>query len=96
FFKAKLGEEAGEVADATTVEEIVKELTDCLEVIHSFIAHLKVPARSLEHIRLDKLESDGGFQEGTVIDTITMTAGNSALDYYLQNPAKYPQVNTDS
>ena len=81
FFKAKLSEE---------------ELADLLEVIHSFIAHLKVPARSLEHIRLDKLESDGGFQNGTVVDTITIAEGNPALAYYLQNPVKYPQVNTDS
>ncbi len=45
---------------------------------------------------MDKLESHGGFQEGTVIDTITMTEENPSLDYYLQNPAKYPQVSIDS
>ena len=92
FFKAKLLEEAEEVVNAPTVEETVQELVDCLEVIDSFIAHLKVPAASLKHMRLDKFESDGGFQNGTVVDTVTIKEGNPALDYYLQDPAKYPQV----
>lgn len=92
FFKAKLNEEAEEVINASTVEEIVKELADCLEVIHGFIAYLKVPKGSFEHIRLDKLESHGGFQSGTIVDTITIKEGNPALDDYLQDPAKYPQV----
>ena len=33
YFKAKLSEEATEVAHATTVEEMTEELADCLEVI---------------------------------------------------------------
>lgn len=95
-FKAKLNEEAHEVADASTVEEIVKELADCLEVVHSFIAHLKVPPVSIEHIRQDKLESHGGFQSGTMIDTITVAEDNPALAYYVDNPAKYPPVEEGS
>ncbi|MEM9417403.1 MAG: nucleoside triphosphate pyrophosphohydrolase [Bacteroidota bacterium] len=93
YFQAKLREEASEVAEASTVGAIAAELADCLEVIHGLLAHLKISWEALEQLRLDKRVSYGGFQKGTVVDTITLVADNPAMNYYLQNPAKYPQVN---
>ncbi|MEL6412824.1 MAG: nucleoside triphosphate pyrophosphohydrolase [Bacteroidota bacterium] len=96
YFKHKLLEEAAEVCEAQAEEEIVRELVDCIEVIHGFTKSLGISQKNFEAIKLEKLSSGGGFQDCTVVSTVTIPEGSPLIDYYLQNQAKYPKVDTHS
>lgn len=65
--KAKLVEEAMEVADSTSTTEIVEELADVQEVIHALSKHLKITKANVESVRKDKREKRGGFDNATVL-----------------------------
>ncbi len=65
--KAKLIEEAMEVADSTSTTELVEELADVQEVIHAISKHLKIAKANIESIRKEKRERRGGFDNATVL-----------------------------
>jgi predicted house-cleaning noncanonical NTP pyrophosphatase (MazG superfamily) len=65
--KAKLVEEAMEVADSTSTTEIVEELADVQEVIHAISKHLKITKANVESIRKEKREKRGAFDNATVL-----------------------------
>lgn len=65
--KAKLVEEAIEVADSTSTTEIVEELADVQEVIHAISKHVKVTKANVESVRKEKREKRGGFDAATVL-----------------------------
>lgn len=65
--KAKLIEEAMEVADSTSTTEIVEELADVQEVIHAISKHVKITKANIESVRKEKREKRGSFDAATVL-----------------------------
>lgn len=65
--KAKLVEEAIEVADSTSTTEIVEELADALEVIYAITKQLKLSRSQVEAVRKEKREKRGGFDEAKIL-----------------------------
>lgn len=69
FLKCKLVEEAGEVAAAGTLEEVLDELADLREVLEACCRALGSHPYQLEKRRWAKRDAKGGFDRGTVMRT---------------------------
>jgi predicted house-cleaning noncanonical NTP pyrophosphatase (MazG superfamily) len=65
--KQKLVEEALEVLDAASGEELITELADVLEVIHGLTKALEVGVDRVEKERRDKKKRRGGFERGIML-----------------------------
>ncbi|MBT9523419.1 MAG: nucleoside triphosphate pyrophosphohydrolase [Dechloromonas sp.] len=76
--KAKLIEEAMEVADSTSTTEIVEELADVQEVIHAISKHVKITKANVESVRKEKREKRGGFDAAKVL--VKTSAPGSLVD----------------
>lgn len=93
YFKLKIVEEAKEVLEAKIQEELIIELADCLEVIRGFSARFNIGMDAIEKAANKKLEERGGFAEGVVIESVTLTSEDKFKEYvsYLESqPKKYP------
>lgn len=77
--KAKLVEEAIEVADSTSTTEILEELADVQEVIYAIASHVKLTKANIESMRKEKREKRGGFDEAKVL-VQTSAPGSLAND----------------
>lgn len=91
--KKKLIEEATEVEDAFTKEDLMDELADVVEV---FDALLNVYGLSLNDIRTrqaQRKKERGGFQERIYCMTVSVGEKNpKRLDYYKHRPNQYPEI----
>lgn len=90
--KNKLVEEAGEVHEASTVQEVIAELADVLEVIDGLC---KAYGISIEDIAIEKerkYRERGGFQTGLYIETIEMADDNPKVKHFRKSPDKYPEI----
>jgi predicted house-cleaning noncanonical NTP pyrophosphatase (MazG superfamily) len=88
---AKLVEEASEVAAASRAE-LVEELADVAEVILALTAAHGIDAAEIEAARVAKRAARGGFDDRVWNAAVAAPEGSPALDYYLQRPQLYPQV----
>jgi len=83
--KSKLIEEAIEVMDAKSTDEIMEELADVLEVVHALAHHLKVSLKNIEEARKSKRQKRGGFDQGKVlVKTIAPTSLSIASGQEIQ------------
>jgi predicted house-cleaning noncanonical NTP pyrophosphatase (MazG superfamily) len=71
--RRKLIEEAFEVLDAKTNEEIAEELADVQEVTRALVAELGISASEVEAARRRKLRRRGGFHEGVMLQTTAIS-----------------------
>jgi predicted house-cleaning noncanonical NTP pyrophosphatase (MazG superfamily) len=93
YFKLKIVEEAQEVFEAKTREDMITELADCLEVIRGFADRFNIGMTTIETVANEKLKNRGGFVDGVVIESVTLTSEDKFKDYvsYLESqPKKYP------
>jgi predicted house-cleaning noncanonical NTP pyrophosphatase (MazG superfamily) len=70
LLKSKLIEEAQEVNNSHTQEEIISELVDVLEVVMSLAQHLHVDFKVLERQRQKKAKERGRFKKGLILEAI--------------------------
>lgn len=68
--RVKLVEEATEVHNATTRDEMVSELADVLEVIYHLANILDVDANTLYDIADEKMETNGGFDKRIFLESV--------------------------
>ncbi|SIR23863.1 nucleoside triphosphate pyrophosphohydrolase [Priestia flexa] len=61
--KKKAEEEWGEYIEAKTEHEAVEELADLLEVVYALAALNGATPQQLEHVRQQKADEKGGFNE---------------------------------
>ena len=61
--KVKMVEEAKEFQQAENVQEMVEELADLLELVHTAINALGISYKELEDIRAHKKVKRGGFEQ---------------------------------
>ena len=90
--KLKLIEEANEVNDAETIEELKGELVDVLEVIDCILAATNLTLTELENLKLKKQIKIGKFDNKFKTNHIEMDENNKELSYYLSKPHKYPEI----
>lgn len=94
--KDKLIEEAKEVENAFSKEELKEELADVLEVIHALAEANNFTLEEIEKVRLSKRNRKGGFDRRIYCDFMDVHENNPRIDYFLSRPAQYPQIQPDS
>jgi len=90
--KNKLVEEAIEVRDTDSKDDLVKELADIMEVIESIISVHSITKEEVEKERIVKSEVNGHFLPANFVDYIEAPVNNQKLIEYLENrnrPYKY-------
>ena len=92
ILKLKLIEEAEEVVNASTHQEMIVELADCLEVIRAIAKHIGVSYEEVELSRLDKYKEKGGFDHYKFINYVECEPNSSVDEYCKSSPSKYPEI----
>lgn len=89
--KDKLVEEAQEVGEATSQDDLIDELADVMEVIAALADASGVTAGEIEARRQAKRAERGGFDERVFNAAVEARDGLPAAEYYLARPMQYPR-----
>ncbi len=92
YYKTKLVEESNEASFAQSEEGLVEELADIVEIIHGIAYVLRTDFEAIEKVRLSKRQTDGGFVQGIIVDTVQIEEENELAPYY---DANYEQISTE-
>jgi len=68
--KQKLVEEANEVLDAKSHEELIEELADVLEVVYTIAAVENITKEEIENTRVLKNKNKGMFKKRIFLDSV--------------------------
>ena len=90
--KDKLLEEAAEVQETTSQEELIEELADVSEVLHALAKANDIPLEQIEQKRIEKLASRGGFNESIYCDYIDVPIDHPEVKNFRAVPHKYPEM----
>jgi len=90
--KIKLIEEATEVHRAQTEKEILEELADVMEIIHSIIKINNLTIKDLELAQEKKRNEKGGYLQRIFLTFAEHPKDSPQERYCLANPDKYPEV----
>jgi predicted house-cleaning noncanonical NTP pyrophosphatase (MazG superfamily) len=88
----KIQEEALEVADSKTRDELVLELADVLEVVDAIMHAHVISLHEVESAKILKKVERGGFIEKKFIETVTCPSDSVFAKYYSLNKDKYPLI----
>jgi predicted house-cleaning noncanonical NTP pyrophosphatase (MazG superfamily) len=90
--KLKLIEEASEVNRAQTEQEILEELADVLEIIHTLAKFHNISLENLEKAQENKRMLKGGYQERIFVTFAEHPKDSLQERYCLSDSDKYPEV----
>jgi hypothetical protein len=90
--KQKLVEEALEVQETTTREDLIEELADVYDVLDALQEHLAITADELHLAQHQKQQTSGGFHNKMYAEALELQDGNPLLEYCRSLPDKYPEV----
>lgn len=88
--KKKLEEEAMEVANATSREQIIEEIADLNEVLDALILMLSIDRNEIETIKREKSLKNGGFDRGLFLKSIETPVGSTIAQHFLKDASYYP------
>lgn len=92
--KDKLKEEALEVCQAATREEIIEEIADVAEVLDALALKLSIKKSDIELVKRSKSIKNGGFDRGLFLRTVETQEDSPVAALFLRDPVKYPQAQT--
>ena len=87
--KNKIVEEANEVSDAVTKENLTAELADVVEVIHALAKASDITIEEIEAARLEKRAVNGHFQASNYVNYIEVAESNHKVIEYLDNKERH-------
>lgn len=90
--KVKLIEEAQEVVNAKSQDQLCQELADVLEVISSFCQVYNLILDNIIDIQQKKQEERGGFSGRKFVTTASHLEDSFGEKYCLADPEKYPEI----
>ncbi len=90
--KKKLIEEASEITDAKSSDDIAEEIADVLEVIDHLLDIYNISPEKVKEIKNKKLEKLGGFNKKIKTFSVSISEDNKEIEYYLSHPNKYPEI----
>jgi predicted house-cleaning noncanonical NTP pyrophosphatase (MazG superfamily) len=90
--KLKLLEEAAEVQEATSKEDLTEEMADVFEVLHALAKANHISLEDIEQKRIEKADLRGGFDGGTYCAYMDVPAGHPAVEKYQAMSHKYPEM----
>ena len=91
----KLVEEIQEIFDAHTVEELVSECADVLEVIEALLVYSGKTFDDVRKAQKEKNERRGGFVTRCFIESVVAPEHSEIARYCSQYPGKYPELLVD-
>lgn len=89
--KHKLIEEAEEVRDTHTRNEVIIELADVLEVIDGICKAYGIDKNNLMRVKEEKYKERGGFETGYYVECIEMDEGNPKVEHFRASSDRYPE-----
>lgn len=90
--KNKIIEEAHEVAQAVSRQELIEELADLQEVMDALLAMHSISKENLSQVQEAKRAMRGGFTKGVYSSSIGMDEENPYIGYYLSKSKEYPEI----
>lgn len=90
--KEKLLEEAQEVHDTDSSEELIEELADILEVIYALAQAGGISLDKINEKRLSKRESKGGFDARIYNHYVDIEDDNPHMAHFTNKQKQYPQI----
>lgn len=91
--KIKLVEEANEVLETNTKEDLAEEIGDILEVIDGLIKFANLDRGEISKIKEKKKEKRGGFDEKFKTHFVEIEEDNiESINYYTTRPNQYPEI----
>lgn len=90
--KTKLLEEAQEVVEAQSRQELIEELADVKEVIEALALKLSIKTQEIDEAKRVKTFKKGGFDRGLFIKSVAASKASEISQRLLKNPNKYPQI----
>lgn len=87
--KKKIVEEAQEVHDANSKEDLITELADVMEVIYSIAQASKINLDEIEVARAKKRDINGDFLPENFINYIEVAEDNQKVIDYLENKNRH-------
>lgn len=88
---AKILEEAAEIPVADR-DEAIKEIADVQQAMDDLKKVLGLDDQDIANAQAIKNERVGAFAEGLFVETVTVDEGDKWIDYYRQNPERYPEI----
>lgn len=92
YYKKKLLEESLEVSEASTREELLEEIADCLDVVDGFKELLKIDEKEFNQKRGQKNLKKGAFKNATLVESVELPLQAPTTQYCLKDPKKYPEI----
>jgi len=90
--RAKIVEEALEVAATTSKQELIEELADLFEVIDALKIVHGISLQEIQAIQEAKRLERGGFANRTFAITGEFPEGSYGAQYCREQPEKYPEI----
>lgn len=90
--KIKLLEEAAEVAHAQNSQDLLEELVDVLEIVHTLAKHNNISLEQLTKAQEQKRNEKGGYETKTFLAFAEHPKDSPQERYCLANSEKYPEV----
>lgn len=90
--KCKLMEEAHEVCESNSAQELTAELADVLEVVDALCKAYALNREDVEQVKQKKYRERGGFEEGFYLESLKMDEGHPRVKHFRADPKKYPEV----
>ena len=90
--KERLVEEAIDVQNSLSAEEMLEELCDVFEIMQALCKACKLPLSQVKKAAQEKSLQKGSFESKTYIDYIEIGESHPKLEYYLSHPDKYPEI----
>jgi len=88
----KVLEEVEEMKNVKSKDELKYELADVYEVLDYIKNTLNISDSEIAKLKEQKREKNGGFDERMYIEDVGVEEDCKWLQYYLDNPDKYPEV----
>jgi len=90
--RAKIVEEADEVAHAKTKDELISEIGDVLEVIACILEHHDLSMEQIEQVRLAKKEERGSFGQRKYVTIAEYAPGSFGEQYCMKDPSRHHEI----
>jgi predicted house-cleaning noncanonical NTP pyrophosphatase (MazG superfamily) len=87
--KEKLVEEAYEVQQTQSTEDLVIELADALEVIYTLVSACEIDFKDIEQARFEKTKINGKFSAISYINYIEVAEDNIRVINYLKDKYRH-------
>ena len=87
----KIVEETKEITHAKS-EEIASEIADVQQAIDDLVEKYGLTRADIDQAQKTKTAKNGSFKKGIFVDWVEVNENDKWVDYYRNNPDRYPEV----